>query len=168
MLWAVATAGELALMMAFGRWRGQVSARHLLVVAAVFSAIRWTGLALHPPLSVLVLLQLAHMVTFGLAYLALVDFITTWTGETIAAQAQGFMSMLRQGTAALALIGFGFLAQRFGATAYFGATAISLLGLALLLVSLRLMPPKRLAASNPTPSLVPDHGPARPNIEGRS
>lgn len=141
LLWAIGTASEIAVMFGFAQIARRASARWLLIASGVVAAIRWAGLAAEPGFWALAGLQLLHMFSFGLSYLAAVTFLVNWTDDEVAGRAQSLVSLLRQMTAALALIGFGAIAQRFGAGTYFAASLLSLIGVVLLFGSLVLMPP---------------------------
>ncbi|WP_216665320.1 MFS transporter [Pseudoruegeria sp. HB172150] len=144
LLWATATASEIVLMFSFGKLSRLASARWMLAAAGIVAAIRWAGLALEPGFWVLAGLQVLHMFSFGLSYLATIAFVVNWTDDAVAARAQSIVSVMRQSMAAVVLIGFGALAERAGASAYFAASALSLVAVALVLGSLWLMPPNRL------------------------
>ena len=141
-LWAVAPAGEIVVMLFFARLARRFSARHLILFACLAAIVRWAGFALEPPIWALALLQLLNMVTFGLSYLGIVNFIANWTSEDIAAEAQSFFTVIRQIVTVLALTGFGFLTAQFGAGAFYGAAVMGAAGAGLTLVSLLLMHPR--------------------------
>ena len=139
-LWALSPGGEIVMMFLFARVAKRFSARYLILAAAVFTVIRWVAFGFDPPLWGLFLLQAMNMVTFGLSYLGVVNFIANWTSDEIAAEAQGFFQGVRQVGTVAALVGFGWLMARTGAGAYFGAAAMALVGAVLTIVSLLLMP----------------------------
>lgn len=141
-LLGVAAVGEATLMFAWRRFGGRVSARNMILVAAVAGLVRFTIMAFNPPVEVLFFTQLLHAFSFGMGYFGVVHFIANWTHEANAAEAQGFANMLSQGMAMLALIIFGVLMEYFGAHAFFYSTATSVLAIGCVLWSLRLRPPK--------------------------
>lgn len=144
LLWATATGSEILMMFNFGRISHLASARWMLATAGIVATLRWLGLAQEPGFWALAGLQMLHMFSFGLAYLATVTFVVNWTDDAVAARAQSLVSIMRQLTASVALVGFGALAGQFGAGAYYAAATISLLSVMLALCSLWLMPPSRL------------------------
>jgi PPP family 3-phenylpropionic acid transporter len=83
------------------------------------------------------------MVTFGLSYLGVVNFVANWTSEDIAAEAQSFFTVIRQVVQVVALTGFGLLTTQFGAGAFYGASAMAVAGAMLTFASLMLMPARR-------------------------
>ncbi len=142
-LWAVATAGEIAVMLVFARIAKRFSARHLILFAAAMTVIRWACFALNPPLWAMFLLQLMNLATFGLSYLGVINFIANWTGERIAAEAVAIFQMLRQVATVTSLIAFGYLTAQFGVGAYLGAAALGAIAAVLTFVSLSIMPAVR-------------------------
>ena len=73
--------------------------------------------------------------------MACITFISNWTAEDIAAEAQSFFVVIQQAMAVLALSAFGGLADRWGASAYLGSAAFASIGAVLVWASLRLQPP---------------------------
>lgn len=142
-LWALGPAGEIVIMLVFSRFANHFSARHLILAAAIVAVVRWAGFALEPPLWGLFVLQALNLMTFGLSYLGVVNFIANWTSEGIAAEAQGFFQAMRQVVTVAALLLFGVLTAQFGSAAYYFAAAMGALGAVLTLVSLALMPVAR-------------------------
>lgn len=124
-----------------------VSARHLIAFAIGVGALRWTAMAFSPPIWLLFFLQLLHSITYAIAYFSGLQFIANWTSEDIAAEAQGFAFMLQQGISVVALIGFGWLVTIGGAYAWFGAAGFAILGMALVVISLRMKQATTTAAA---------------------
>ena len=142
-LWALGPAGEVVVMLFFARLARRFSARHLILAACLVAVLRWIGFALEPPIWALALLQFSNMLTFGLSYLGVVNFVANWTSEDIAAEAQSFFTVIRQVVQVAALTGFGFLTAQFGAGAFYGASAMAVLGAILTFGSLLLMPARQ-------------------------
>jgi PPP family 3-phenylpropionic acid transporter len=141
-LLGLAAVGEAILMFAWRRFGGRVTARNMILVAALAGLVRFTITAFNPPVEVLFFTQLLHAFSFGMGYFGVVHFIANWTNEANAAEAQGFANMLNMATAMLALIVFGVLVEFFGAAAFFYSTITSLIAIACVLVSLRIRPPR--------------------------
>lgn len=139
-----AAVGEAALMFAWRRFGGKVTARNMILVASFAGLVRFTIMAFNPPVEVLFATQLLHAFSFGLGYFGVVHFIANWTNEANAAEAQGFANMLNQGTAMFALVIFGVLVKVFGAQAYYYSTLTCVLAVGCVLMSLRMKPPKAL------------------------
>jgi MFS transporter, PPP family, 3-phenylpropionic acid transporter len=87
-------------------------------------------------------MQLLHSVTFALGFLGCMNFIANWTSEDSAAEAQSFFVMLQQGTAFIALTGFGWIAGMYGPKANLACAAFAAVGSVLVYLSIRLQPPK--------------------------
>jgi PPP family 3-phenylpropionic acid transporter len=136
--------GEAALMFAWRRFGGRVSARTMILVCAVAGLIRFTIMAFNPPVEVLFFTQLLHAFSFGMGYFGMVHFIANWTNEANAAEAQGFANMLSMAASMTALIVFGVLVEHFGANAFFYSTFTALLAIGCVLLSLKMRPPKAL------------------------
>ena len=136
----VMAAAEAAMMFLWRRMNLRVSARHLIIFAALVGAARWGIMAFEPPVWLLFFLQLLHAITFAVAYLGGIYFIANWTSEDIAAEAQGFAYLLQQGFAVLALLMFGWLAANFGAKAWLYAAGMAAGGALLVWISIRMQP----------------------------
>jgi PPP family 3-phenylpropionic acid transporter len=141
-LLAVAATSEAILMVLWRRFGGRVSARNMILVSCVASVLRFFIMAFNPPVAVLFLTQTLHAFTFGMGYFGVVHFIANWTSEDIAAEAQGFATMLQQGAAFVSLMLFGVLVSHFGAAAFFASSIFAVLGIGCVLWSLKLKPPK--------------------------
>lgn len=137
---AVGAAAEALMMFVWQRLNLEVSARHLIIFAALVAVVRWSAMAFSPPIWLLVILQLLHSVTFAVGYLGGIYFIANWTDEDIAAEAQGFSYVVQQGMTVVALLGFGWFAGQFGAGAWLALGAFTFVGAVLVWISLRLRP----------------------------
>ncbi|HVW91416.1 MAG TPA: MFS transporter [Devosia sp.] len=140
---ATSQAAEAVIMFVWRRIGARVSARQMIMAACLATVFRWAMVALSPPVWALFLLQTLHAVTFAIGYLGTVHFIANWTREDIAAEAQGFSFALQQAMTVLGLVVFGWLVGPFGAGAFWAASAMGLVGVICVLVSLRLRPAKR-------------------------
>ncbi|CAL4866771.1 putative 3-phenylpropionic acid transporter [Asticcacaulis sp. MM231] len=98
-LWAIGVVAEVAFM-AFGEGlRRQVGPWRMLVIAGVFSVLRWSIMAFSPPLWLLYPLQCLHAFSFAVTYLAGLELVHRLTpkgyqslGQTVnAAYANGVM-----------------------------------------------------------------------------
>jgi MFS transporter, PPP family, 3-phenylpropionic acid transporter len=139
---ALGALSETAMFFAFKRFSGRYSARKLILLSSVVTVLRWIAMAYSPGVPILFGLQLLHSITFALGFLGCMNFIANWTSEDIAAEAQGFFTMLQQGTAVVAISGFGWLAGHYGAKAYLASAAFAAVGAVLVYLSIRLQPPK--------------------------
>jgi PPP family 3-phenylpropionic acid transporter len=117
----------------------------MILAACVATVLRWSIVAMAPPVWVLFLTQLLHAVTFAIGYLGTVHFIANWTGEEIAAEAQGFSFVLQQATAVVTLVVFGWLVGNFGTGSFLVLAGMGLVGALCVVISLRLKPPRETA-----------------------
>ena len=141
-LLAIAATGEAAMMFAWRRFGGRITARNMILAACIASLVRFTAMAFNPPVAVLFVVQMLHAVSFGVGYFGVVHFIANWTDESNAAEAQGFANMLNQGMAVLGLAGFGWLVVRFDSYAFFASSIVAILAIVCVVISLRIRPPK--------------------------
>lgn len=144
----MATAGVAEALLMFG-WRrigGRISARQMLMAAAIVVVFRWTVMAFNPPVEVLFALQVLHAVTFGMGYFGMVHFIANWTSEEIAAEAQGFSFVLQQAFAVVGLVTMGWLVSLYGSWAFLLSAGCGIAAAIFLLISLRLQPVRPHAA----------------------
>jgi PPP family 3-phenylpropionic acid transporter len=139
---AVSAAAEAMMMFFWRRIGGRISARHMILLAAGVSVVRWLIIASSPPVEVLFLAQCLHCITYAVGYFGMVHFIANWTGEEIAAQTQGFAFVLQQAVTVVVLVAFGGLVGQFGIQAFFGAAGISAVSCVCVIVSLALKSPK--------------------------
>jgi MFS transporter, PPP family, 3-phenylpropionic acid transporter len=138
---ALGAVAETAIFFGFARFLGRFSARHLLIVAGVAGVVRWVAMATGPSVGWLIPLQSLHGISYALGFMAVQKFVNTHTSDDIAAQAQGFLMMLTQGMAVVAMLGFGMMVDGFGAQSYLAAAVMAVVGTAMVAASLRLRPP---------------------------
>jgi PPP family 3-phenylpropionic acid transporter len=131
LLWALGVAAEILLFSFSGRvvaWLGPV---RLLVIGTACGLVRWSVLALSPPLEVLVPLQLLHAGTFGAAHLGAMHFVARAVPPHLVGTAQSIVGTVTIGVLmAGAQFVSGNLFAAFGALGYLLMTVLS--GVALL------------------------------------
>ena len=126
-LWALGVAAEIVLFALSARLPA-LSPRALLILGATGAVVRWTGMALDPPLALLVPLQCLHALSFGASLLGAVQFLSRVAPDGQAATAQGDFSTL-QGIVTAAATGVsGLLYGSFGALAYAAMAAGAAVG----------------------------------------
>ena len=146
---ALGALSETIMFFLFKQFAHRFTARKLILLSSLVSVARWVAMAYAPDVPVLIGLQLLHSVTYALGFLGCMNFIANWTSEDIAAEAQSFFVMLQQGTAFVALTGFGWFASHYGPKAYLASAAFAAIGAVLVYLSIRLQPPKQEASENP-------------------
>lgn len=141
-LWGVAVAVEVAFMWFLEPWRRRVGPRSLLVMGGIAALVRWTALALSPPLWLVFPLQALHTFTYAATFMASLQLVERLSNPSNATAAQTINSALSGGfLMGAATIGSGWLFDAVGAQGYFAMSAMSALGL---LGALRLYGVKRL------------------------
>ena len=127
-LWTVSVIAEVALMWRFKSIAKKFSARKCLLLASVVSTFRWFFAGTDLTLIQLLFLQSLHSITFGLTFLATVNFIGKRVHENHAAQAQSVYAMLT--TLFLGLSGWvsGWLYTEFTGQAYWAMSGLALMG----------------------------------------
>lgn len=96
-LWSIGVAAEVALFAMSGRVMAYAGSTRLLVLAGLATALRWTFMAVDPPLWATGLLQTLHALSFGAAHLAAIHFLTHAVPEDRAATAQGLYAAVVAG-----------------------------------------------------------------------
>lgn len=133
-LWASGIAGEMLFFCFVGYMiRGPVGAAGLLVASAAVAALRWTGMAFDPNFAGLIVLQLAHGVSFGATHLCSVFLLARFAPPTLQAQAQTWLAAGWAGAMALLTSLAGALYTTWGEGVYLLMAATAVLGLCLLL-----------------------------------
>lgn len=96
-LWSIGVIAEVVLFAAAGRVISRVGCTQLLVFAGLATTLRWSLLAVDPPLWATALLQTLHAMSFGAAHLAAIHFLTHAVPEDISATAQGLYASVVAG-----------------------------------------------------------------------
>jgi PPP family 3-phenylpropionic acid transporter len=143
---ALGAASEAAAFFLFRRLAPRVAARRLILLAGVVATVRWTAFGFSPGVALLVPLQMLHGITYALCFLGCISFITNWTSEDIAAEAQSFFTVLQQGFSVVALVAFGWLAGHLGAHAYLALAVVAAGGALPVWLSMRLQQPQATTA----------------------
>jgi PPP family 3-phenylpropionic acid transporter len=114
---------EIVLFALQARLPASITPTMLLTIGALGGALRWTVMALDPPLAALPVLQLLHGATFGASHLGALSFIARRAPAGQGATAQGYYAILAGLVMAGAIALSGWLFGSFGAAAY-GAMAL--------------------------------------------
>lgn len=148
-LWGVGVAAEIAFLWWMEPWRRRIGPTNLLILGGVLSLVRWTGLALSPPLWVVFALQTLHVFSYAATFLASLQIIERLSKPANASAAQSLNSALQGGILmGLATLASGALYDEFGALGYLLMSAMCALGLigALRLRGLAKLGPERSPA----------------------
>lgn len=131
-LWAFGVVAEIALMWWFEPWRRRVGVGPwaLLAVGAAVAVLRWSAMALAPPLWLLWPLQALHALTFAATFLAGIQLVERLAPPGSQTAAQMLSSVLSAGLLiGLATAVSGALYDRFGAGGYWAMAGMAAAGL---------------------------------------
>ena len=127
-LWSVSVVAEVVLMWSFTSVAKKFSARKCLLIASAASILRWYIAGTDPGLAELFLLQALHSITFGLTFLATVNFIAKRVQKDHAAQAQSVYAVLVTLFIALSIWMSGWLYEQIVGYSYWAMSILALLG----------------------------------------
>ena len=97
LLWSIGVVFEIALFAVSRAVVTMLGPTRLILIAAIASIVRWSVIALNPPLAVLFAVQSLHALTFGAAHLGAVHFISEAVPERLSATAQGLYAATAAG-----------------------------------------------------------------------
>jgi PPP family 3-phenylpropionic acid transporter len=130
-LWAIGVAVEIAFLWFMEPWRRRIGPRNLLVLGGAAAVVRWTALAVSPPLWMLFPLQALHTLSYAATFMASLQLVERLSTSRNASAAQALNSALSGGVlAGLATIASGWLFDRVGAHGYLLMSAMCAVGLA--------------------------------------
>ena len=127
-LWALGVIAEIVLFALQGRLPPFLSPPVLLIVGALGGAVRWTAMALNPPVALLPVLQLLHAASFGATHLGTLGFLAAKAPPGQAASAQGHIAIAVGTTMAAATALSGVLYGAFGSLAYAAMASAAVAG----------------------------------------
>ena len=137
-LWGTGVVAEVVLLWFAGAWLRRQSGLVFIMIGGIAATIRWSVMALDPPLALVFVLQNLHALTFGATFLGVMTFISRNIEPTYAGSAQGLYTAVGGGVLmSLASMLSGALFQAFGSSAYLamaflgGSGAILAVGLIL-------------------------------------
>jgi PPP family 3-phenylpropionic acid transporter len=133
---ALGAIAEAAILFGASWLKKAFTPEQLILIAGVAAAFRAFCFGFSPGMPWLIPLQLLHAVTYGVGFVGCMAFITRWTHEDIAAEAQSFLVVVQQLAAIATINAFGFIAKTYGAGAYFASSVVGLTGAACIVVAL--------------------------------
>jgi MFS transporter, PPP family, 3-phenylpropionic acid transporter len=158
MLWGESVAVEILLMMASGWLMKRIGVTGLIGLGLACGIVRWTAMAFTTELPALVLLQFLHAGTFAACHLGAMTFIQRALPSSGVALGQSIYYALGTGATQAVIFQFaGVLYTRYGQHAFLGMTAISVAGLAAILLLTRLWNGEVLVgagANRPSPGRI--------------
>ena len=129
MLWGTGVAAEIGFLWFLEPWRRRMGPRNLLLVGGLGAIVRWTALALSPPLWALFPLQTLHALSYAATFFASLLLVERLSTPRNASAAQALNSALSGGVlSGFATMASGWLFDRVGAHGYFLMTAMCALG----------------------------------------
>ena len=132
LLWAFSVVVEIGFMWWIEPWRRRrgVGALTILALGGLAAVVRWSALALAPPLALLWPLQALHALTFAATYLAGVEIIERLAPPGQHTAAQTLNSVMAAGILiGPATLAAGPLYGAFGVLGYLSMSALALVGL---------------------------------------
>ncbi len=130
-LWSIGVIAEVALFAVSGRIIAYCGTARLLMLAGLAATLRWSAMAIDPPLWVIFPLQTLHAMSFGAAHLAAIHFLTHAVPENRAATAQGVYAAMVAGLAfGLVTVASGPLYDALAGAAYGAMALLALFGAA--------------------------------------
>ena len=117
-LWALGVIAEIVLFAVQSRLPLFLSPPVLMMIGALGGAVRWSAMALDPPVALLPALQLLHAATFGATHLGMIGFVAANAPRGQGATAQGYLAVALGTTMAGATALSGVLYGAFGGRAY--------------------------------------------------
>ena len=137
LLVGIGVVAEVLLMWRFKSLTRRLSARACLIIAAVCGIVRWSLLAMAPPLWLMFVVQILHGVTFGLTFLATASFIARRVGEDNAARGQALNATVMTALMAVMVYLSGHLFDMLQMQLYWIMAGMCALSVVLLLLSFR-------------------------------
>jgi PPP family 3-phenylpropionic acid transporter len=129
-LWAVGVFAEVLLFSMSRRAAQRFGAAQLIAIGAAASVVRWTIMAIEPPLAVLVPLQLLHGATYGASHLGAMHFIHDAVARDKSGSAQALYATVAAGIAmGCSTLIAGWLYPRAGSLTYLAMAAIAAVSL---------------------------------------
>jgi len=130
LLWGVGVAVEVAFLWFGARLQRRLGPRNLLIIGGLAGVLRWSLLALSPPLWALVPLQALHALTYSAVFLASIQLAARLSGPQTASAAQLINAALQGGIlSGLATLASGPLFDAVGAHGYLAMTGMAAAGL---------------------------------------
>jgi MFS transporter, PPP family, 3-phenylpropionic acid transporter len=127
-LWALGVVAEIVLFALQGRLPPLFTPPLLLIAGATGAALRWSAMALDPPVALLPALQLLHALSFGATHLGMLGFAAAKAPPGQGATAQAYLAIALGTTMAAATALSGVLYGSFGSLAYAAMASAAVAG----------------------------------------
>ena len=130
-LWGLGVGIEVVFLWFGARLQDRLGPRNLLVIGGAAGVLRWTAMAVSPPLWALVPLQALHALTYTAVFLASIRLAARLSDARTASAAQLINAALQGGVlCGLATLASGPLFDAFGARGYLAMAVMAASGLA--------------------------------------
>lgn len=136
-LWALGVIAEIGLFAISARLPPAITPIALLLTGAAGAVVRWSAMAVTPPVAALPALQCLHALSFGATHLGALTFVARAAPPGAGATAQGYLAVVLGMVMAVAMALAGVLYGRFGGVAYAAMAAVAALGGLCALVAMR-------------------------------
>jgi PPP family 3-phenylpropionic acid transporter len=131
LLWSTSIIAEIALFAFAGRFLATVGPLGLILAGGAAAVVRWTAMALNPPVALLLPLQVLHALTFGATHLGAMQYIQRAIPHEQAGTAQALLAAATGGIGmGAAMLLAGILYGPYGSLSYLAMAAIAGVGLA--------------------------------------
>lgn len=142
LLWSLGVLAEVVLFHYGTRVTRRLGPEKLLLIGGLAGVLRFSVMALDPPLLLLLLLQPLHAFTFGCTYLGAVELVARHAPPGRGASVQALAAWATAIAMAGATLAAGPLWQTFGPAAFFASAGLALAGTGLALLAGRLRQPQ--------------------------
>jgi PPP family 3-phenylpropionic acid transporter len=130
-LWGLGVAAEIGFLWFMEPWRRRIGPERLVILGGTGAVVRWTCLALSPPLWLLIGLQALHALSFTATFMGSLQLMERLAPQRSASLAQTLNSVLSSGLLmGLSTMASGRLFDAAGAHGYLAMSLVALLGLA--------------------------------------
>lgn len=96
-LWTIGVLSEIILFVYLGDWLRRFNPVYLILAGAFAALVRWVIMGLEPQLWMVMVMQMLHAFSFGLAHLGAMYFIGKAVPDHLAATAQGLYATMSAG-----------------------------------------------------------------------
>jgi PPP family 3-phenylpropionic acid transporter len=128
LLWAIGVVAEVALFALSARVVGWLGAAGMIMLGGLGGVVRWTAMALDPPVAALPLLQVLHALSFAATHLGTMHYLAQVAPARRGATAQGDFVAVQGIVFAAAMSLAGVLVGAYGDLAYAAMAAAAAVG----------------------------------------
>jgi MFS transporter, PPP family, 3-phenylpropionic acid transporter len=140
-LWAVSVITEIVMFAFSNRFYNRLGSVNLIVIGTACAIVRWTVIALNPPIAVMYLIQMLHAGTFGFTHLGTMHYIREKIPGSMRNTVQGLYSALASGVLMSATMwSSGPLYEAYGGHAYLVMAGVAAIAFGLALILMRVSP----------------------------